>query len=1237
MPLAHEHRQESPADHARGAAHQDPHGFPLLRLRLGPADRTADDSDGDLTHRPTRSASPARRNVVPEADNGGIVLHLHRAERADALVDALAGVVCEPLEDPMLAEVVSVPTRGVERWLSQRLAASLGASRGRADGVCANLAFPFPGTVVGDAVAAASGIDRDTDPWRADRSVWPLLEVVDESLGEPWLADLSAHLGGAAADADSSRHARRFTSVRHIADLYDRYGVHRPQMVCSWAAGEDLNGAGGPLPDRAKWQAELWRRLSGRLGTASPAERLQDACARLRSDPSIAELPRRLSIFGLTRLPASYLQVLRALAAARDVHLFLLHPSPALWARIAGEISGRTGIMRRAADTTAELAISPLLRSWGRDAREMQLVLTAGTDTTAEHVDHHCRIETVAGTLLKQLQAAVRDDQPPPGAPLPGQADARPQLAEIDRSVQVHACHGRARQVEVVRDVILHLLADDSSLEARDIIVMCPDIEAYAPLISATFGAGYASDSSVAGDGEAGGPADEHRPPDLRVRLADRSIRQTNPVLAVIADLLRLADSRLTAPQVLDFAGRDPVRRRFGLDDDELARLKEWVVGGGVRWGLDGEHRGYFQLRGLSANTWRSGLDRLLLGVTMADEGQRLFGGVLPLDDVESGAIDLAGRFAEFVDRLAAALDRLRHPQTLPEWIGAIGAAGDALTATSERDAWQGVQLRRLLDDLGSESAGVGAPAAETVLALPEIRSLLADRLRGRPTRANFRTGHLTICTLVPMRSVPHRVVVLLGLDDGVFPRKAARDGDDLTADDPYVGDRDSRSEDRQLLLDALMAAANRLVVTYTGRDERTNAPIAPAVPLGELLDMIDRTVRTGGGEPARDRVVVRHPLQPFDARNFTVGALLPDRPWSFDPVALDGARALRGPPADRRPFLAGRLPAPAGNVIEVDRLVAFVQHPVKAFLRQRLGVSVGDRFEEVADALPIDLDGLGKWGVGERLLAARLTGASTAACAAAEIARGVLPPGALAQRIFDELGPTVDGLVASVEALPPGPGQPRSIDLRLPLPDGQLLVGTVGVLSDTLLRSVTFSRVGPKHRLAAWVRFLCLAAARPDAEFAAVSIGRSRAGAPKAATVTIATLAPLAGDPAGRRDAALAHIAGLIDLYDRGMREPLPLYCAASAAYAAAVHAGKAPDRAARAAWESDKFPREDKDPEHILVLGGGCSYDTVVGPAPGADEDGPGWPAGEDSRFGRYARRLWEPLLACEELVDR
>jgi exodeoxyribonuclease V gamma subunit len=205
----------------------------------------------------------------------------------------------------------------------------------------------------------------------------------------------------------------------------------------------------------------------------------------------------------------------------------------------------------------------------------------------------------------------------------------------------------------------------------------------------------------------------------------------------------------------------------------------------------------------------------------MTEDDQRLFGGVLPLDDVESGAIDLAGRFAEFIDRVTAAVDCLSAPKTIDAWADSIATAAASLAATPERDAWQSAELERLLADVVSEATVTGA-VHTTTIALPELRALMTGRLQGRPTRANFRTGNLTICTLVPMRSVPHRVVCLLGLDDGVFPRKAPRDGDDLMLDDPHVGDRDARTEDRQLLLDALLAAEDRLVITYTGNDERT-------------------------------------------------------------------------------------------------------------------------------------------------------------------------------------------------------------------------------------------------------------------------------------------------------------------------------------------------------------------------------------------------------------------------------
>ena len=247
------------------------------------------------------------------------------------------------------------------------------------------------------------------------------------------------------------------------------------------------------------------------------------------------------------------------------------------------------------------------------------------------------------------------------------------------------------------------------------------------------------------------------------------------------------------------------------------------------------------------------------------------------------------------------------------------------------------------------------------------MRALLADRLRGRPTRANFRTGHLTICTLVPMRSVPHRVVCLLGLDDGVFPRKAPRDGDDLMLDDPHVGDRDPRSEDRQLLLDALLAATDRLIITYTGNDERTNVPRAA----GRAGRRAARRRRRDGPAPtddARDAVVVQHPLQPFDPRNFEPDGSMPGRTWSFDRVDARRARApwrasapiARAVPRSRRCRRATRRRGRARRPRAV--------RPAPGRARSCAGGSasaLGDCSDEVDDALPVELDALEKWGVG--------------------------------------------------------------------------------------------------------------------------------------------------------------------------------------------------------------------------------------------------------------------------------
>jgi exodeoxyribonuclease V gamma subunit len=1113
------------------------------------------------------------------------VLFVHRAANGAVLARGLADVLSRPPADPFATEVVAVPAKGVERWLAQRLSHVLGAVTD--DGVCANVVFPWPSTLLDEAVQSALGEQSGlVELWSPQRSLWPLLEVVDQCAPtEPWCHALGRHLG-----SDGEDKGRRLAVVSRLARLFDDYGQSRPTMLLAWAQGRDERGDGSPLEPDLRWQAELWRRLRDRLGSPSPAELLDQACARLREEPALSHLPERISVFGASRLSPARLEVLAALAEHRDVHLWLNHSSPALWDRV----SGADAVLCRRDDSTQGSLKNHLLASLSRDVLELQRLLGR---SAPGFTDIHHPSAPFAETLLGRLKSDLAGDLVP-GSP--------PPLDPADRSVQVHACHGRTRQVEVLREVIVGMLAADPSLEPRDILVMCPDVEVFAPIIAATFSLG-AEDAAA------------HPAARLRVRLADRALRQTNSLLAVLAQLLQLGTARITASQVLDLAGSPAVRQRFGFDDDEMERLRSWVVRAGVRWGLDCDHRGTWQLGGVGQGTWREGLDRLLLGVAM-EGGLKTFGGFVPLDDVDSADIDLAGRLAELVDRLAGAQELMSGRHTAEDWMSGLEAAVLGLAAAAPSTAWQEIQLRSELADVAEAAGG-----SQVLLGLADLHAPLDGILSGRPTRASFRTGTLTVCTLVPMRSVPHRVVCLLGLDDGVFPRQSTRDGDDVLARDPWVGERDPRSEDRQLFLDAICAAGDHLVITYSGADERTGAAVPPAVPLGELFDALDRTATAAGGERVRDVVTTRHPLQPFDSRNFTPGALRTSGPFSFDPLGHAGAVAAAGPRTEPPPFLAGPLPMKPSSDVSLADLIRLLEHPARGFLRQRLQVALTWAEEGPSDAVPIELDALEVWGVGRRVLLDRLAGLDPVACEAVELHRGDLPPGPLGGKILEKVVERVDQLMKASTFEREHP--PESYDVDIPLGDHTRLTGTVGgVRSDSIL-SMTYSTLGPKQRLRAWVELVALTVSHPDREWRAVAVGRGTQSPRRS------VLGPL---PLSTAEAALIE---LVDLYRAGLLAPLPLPVKTSALYAFPREKGGRAQSARTVAakeWVGDRYPGEQADAEHVLVYGPAAPFSVLTDQRPAPDEGGPGWPEDETDRFGLLARRLWGRLLDSETVVQ-
>jgi exodeoxyribonuclease V gamma subunit len=1079
-----------------------------------------------------------------------MAMHLHRAERTDLLADGLGALLSDPLADPFAEELVIVPAKGVERWLSQRLSHILGRGDGQ-DGVCAGISFRNPRSLIGEITGTAQD-----DPWSPDAMVWPMLDVIDASCAQAWCKPLATHLGHFEAGEEKElRQGRRYSVARRLAGLFASYARQRPQLLVDW----ERETTGDITPD-LHWQPALWRALVDRIDADPPHIRHAKTVASLQESPT--SLPERISLFGHTRLPSTEIELLEALATHHELHLWLPHPSDDLWS----SLRGIHGPVPRRDDTSHREVAHPLLATLGRDLRELQRSLPAQTQTD-EYLAGTDRPDSLLGWLQSDITAnAVRPE---------GRAHN-----PTDRSVQIHSCHGPARQIDVLREVLLGLLADDRTLEPRDILVMCPDIETYAPLIVAGFGLG----DMIRG---------VHPAHQLRVRLADRSLVQTNPLLGVASQLLALAGGRATSSEVLNLAQTEPVRARFGFTDDNLEDITRWVRQANIRWGFDRAHRQPFGVDFVQ-NTWRFGIDRVLAGVAMSDDSHAWIDTTLPLDDVGSNRVELAGQLAEFVDRLAHTVESLTRAQPLNQWLTSLADGISLLARVDDDDAWQTSQLEREFADV-LNSAG---PRAGTLMRLPDIRALLESHLAGRPTRANFRTGTLTVCTMVPMRSVPHRVVCLVGLDDGVFPRVGVVDGDDALARDPMTGERDIRSEERQLLLDESTAATEKLVITYTGANEYSGQERPPAVPLAELIDSLDVTTPA----PVRDRIVVRHPLQPFDTRNVIPGMLIPGEPFTFDTTVKRAAIARTGERADRPPFISGPLPAPPPDDVALADLVAFFRDPVKGFFRA-LDYTLPWEVDGVEDAMPVDINGLEEWTVGDRMLHDMLHGMDPDQARQAEWRRGTLPPGNLGWRKANEICDQA-ALIADA-ARPYRSAEPGAVDVDIDLGGGRRLIGTVSPVYGNRLVSVTYSKLDGRHLLQPWIPLLALLAHAAGRDWSAISIGRPRRGTTPRVEIM--------NRPA---ESALDLLADLVAMYDEGRREPLPLPVKTSYAWADARHGHGDAERAAGFRWKTNNYPGEDQEPAYQLAFGKGTWLTHLV-----------------DRGLDTYACRLWLPMLRALE----
>lgn len=1131
-----------------------------------------------------------------------MAFNLTVAGSLEPLADALADVLSDPLPeaDPFAPELVIIPGLGVRTWLNSRLAERLGSTGGRPDGIVANITYAFPGEIL----ARAFGPDSGLGQWSTGPLTWTVFD------------ELVSHGDVHEQPADAVR-------ARAIADLFDRYTLYRQSMVLGWGRGSDELGRGRDVGDHQRWQPVLWRAVRERTGGITDAERMRSLMRDLHAGTVPATVPGRIIVFGLASLPPPHLEVLGALGRVCDVHVFAPTPSGARWQQVVDRLPAELELpISRDDPTFPDVAGNPLITNWGRTAREAHglLYVTARGAGAVPVTSFEIPSLDPAATVLQRIQHDLLSDSVPPGIPLRGAdpaADTRAALHPDDTSIRWHRCYGHARQVEVARDAILHLLSEQHDgvpvLQPRDIAILTPDIARFAPLVDATF----------AGDVAHGVPA-------IPLEVADRSLRQDNQLVDALVQLFDLTERRFRASDLLRFISTLPVQRRFGFDADALNRISQWVGDTNIRWGLDGSDLEQFDVSPeLDAFTWSSGVERLLLGVALPDGPARLgLGDVPPQPGIEGADVVIAGQLAELLHRLSLVIERLGAASSVHSWCDTVADAIAQLFALDDDTAWLARSVEFALEDLETDASADGEPV-EREVDPSELAALLRARLESGSSRPRFGTGSVTLSSLTAQRGIPYKVVCILGLDAEAV---AVTSAEDLVSANPSIGDRDARSEQRAQLLDAVLAARDHLLVLSNGHDLKSNAVLAPAVPLAEFLDVIDSTVVGPSGRPASQCLAIDHPRQGWSDRAFIPGELGIDGSWSFDAGARDAAIARRvqlEPAAFLDRTLA--LPqVPAGQIarVSVDDLIAACAEPVEFFLRRRLGLVARGEDVTVPDDIPLEIGHLEQWALVDELLTARIenfrswTPADTAAWAEVARRRGDVPPGSLAVPVLSTSVRRADGIVRLLATeLGDTAFDPIGIPVRVvvdPVTASEVLIeGTIGgACAGTLVR-VTPSRLKVVDIISAWIRLALVTRIEPDRAWRSLSVGRASAGDGHGVQ-RLRLVSASAADEV---------LQFAVDMWRRAQVDALPVFPTTSRA----LHTSDA--KAAAKAWNRGYKSFGERDDEWNAMVFDLDFDDLLSIPGSQAEADGSSLP-----RVSWWADRLWSQFDAtCSiEILD-
>ena len=929
-----------------------------------------------------------------------------QVEYVSRLTDVLQPVV-DYLRQPVdlfAKQHIVVPTAGVKAWLMSEVAKQLGTSSiDKTDGVIANVEIDFPGSLT---KFLKPNVSDENDQWLIENLMFHVLDVISTDASYQPLID---RVGG------------QIKAARAMADRFDRYHVRRPAMIRLWEQGKPAVSPTAHNPNAKQlnvtdlWQFELWSAVRKRIGQPSPAARKPELSAKT---------PKQILVVGFQSLSPGQIDALLQLKEHVEIRVVLVHPSPAIskkWAVAASAgASATVGLIpERNPSPVMPTDIDPLVNSWLMGSQELETLL-ASQGVKSTHLQHAgVTAQTLLGrmqhTVSQQLQAVKTD------------------LDISDRSLTIHRCHNLGRQIEVLHDALLHAFSDLKDLQPHEIVVLCPNIATAAPFLEATF-----ARSVQVGDG--GGDNDNKRTIKLPLVVADRGIRQVNEASALLASVIDLVQSRCSIDGVLSVATSPLVLENLGVSAEGVDHWYRYAEKANVRWGLTIEHRKLNGLNApeLSAHTWRAGLEQMLLGALVAD-GTQTFNSLAvdALDDVDLSDIDEISALIQVFDAVLQLTDLATQRHTVAQWCDAVETTIVSLCGETCDD------LATPLKQLSSLRASAAGNTVEVEYS--DFAAQLNNMLSDIPGRQPLRTGAITATSMIPLRGVPFRVVCIVGFDEESLSSSEG-EGDDLIERQRMIGDSDARLDVRRSLLDATLAAQDRLIITCTGQSIKNNQRLPLATPLAEFVDFARRL---GVGQQASNKhlstIEIEHPRHTTSVRNFFKDQVQSEIVWSHDQVARQAAITL-GEAIKTKPLRVVDLPGPVELTPEL--LEDTYIEPLDVYLYQTLGIfSYRKNETETPATIPLEIDKKTAAGLAQELLMLTSVDKSPDAPGTwqAEVRRsGVVPPAPFGDEAFQEIHVLVDAMQSALAAMNIDLATLAPVAIDIDISPGVKLVGEI-------------------------------------------------------------------------------------------------------------------------------------------------------------------------------------------------